>query len=142
MPVLYHGTNRQFATVMAGIPALGAIDVLTGGQGEFGRGFYTQDSISNAFRRGYSRFGNDSAVLILAIDDNAYHAMCFKRLTLNGAQMLDAKLKGNARKTYATADDCIVGPLVGQPKIEQQKFQTQNAQDALNGPLTQRTVRL
>ena len=141
MPVLYHGTNRQFASDMAGTPALGEIDVLTRGQGEFGRGFYTQGSVSNAFRRGYSRFGSESAVLVLAIDDNAYHTLSFKRLTLNGAQMLDARLKGNDRKTYVTADDCIVGPLVGQPKIEQQKFQTQGAQDVLNGSLTQRGVR-
>jgi len=142
MPVFYHGTSRTFATAMAGTPALGTIDVLTRGHGEFGRGFYTQDSISNAFRRGYSRYGpNNNAVLVVTIDDYAYHGLRFKRLTLNAAQMLDAKLKGNARRSYATAHDVIVGPLVGLPKIEQQKFQTATAQTLLNGPLTQRTVR-
>ncbi|MFI5461233.1 MAG: hypothetical protein ACHRXM_37995 [Isosphaerales bacterium] len=141
MPVLFHGTNRPLATAMAGTPALGTIDVLTRGHGEFGRGFYTQGSISNAFRRGYSRFGNNNAVLVLTVDAHAYHALNFKRLTLNGAQMLDAKLKGKARRTFATAHDVIVGPLVGLPSVEQQKFQTQNAQDLLNGLLTQRAVR-
>jgi hypothetical protein len=35
----------------------------------------------------------------------------------------------------------IVGPLVNQPRIMQQKFQTAHAQALLNGPLTRRTVR-
>ena len=46
----------------------------------------------------------------------------------------------NTQGTYTTADDAIVGPLVHQPRIEQQKFQTANAQTLLNGPFTQRVV--
>jgi hypothetical protein len=137
MPVLYHGTNRPFATTMAA----GAVDVTRGG-GEFGRGFYTQDSSGNAARRGQYLYGNNSAVLILTLDDRAYHALNFRRLTLSMAQALNARLRaGNARQTYVTPHDALVGPLVYQPRIEQQKFQSANAQDLLNGLLTQRTVK-
>ena len=141
MPMFYHGTSRAFATVMAGAPAAGAIDVARG-RGEFGRGFYTQDSSGNAARRGQVLYGNNSAVLVLAIDDQAYHALNIKRLTVNMAQMLNAQLRaGNAQHSYTTVHDAIVGPLVYQPTKEQQKFQTANSQGLLNGPLTQRTVR-
>jgi len=140
MPILYHGTSRVFATAMTGTPAVGTINI-TRGEGEFGRGFYTQRSSANAARRGQSIYGNRSAVLVLTIDDTAYHALRFKRLTLNMAQMLNARLTGNTRRTYTTAHDVMVGPLVYQPKTEQQKFQTANARTLLNGTLTQRTVR-
>src|SRR5260370_1277806 len=56
MPVLYHGTSWAVATTIAGNPAAGTIDV-TRGRGEFGRGFYTQDSSGNAARRGQYLFG-------------------------------------------------------------------------------------
>lgn len=39
------------------------------------------------------------------------------------------------------AHDVIVGPLVNQHRIEQQKFQTVIAQNLLNGTLTQRIVK-
>jgi hypothetical protein len=138
---LYHGTSRAHATAMAGTPANpGTIDV-TIGRGEFGRGFYTQDSIGNAFRRGQLLYGGNAAILVVAIDSRAYHTLSFLRFTLNAAKKLDARLTGNQRHAYTTADDVIVGPLVGQPRIMQQKFQTVNAQALLNGPQTQRTVR-
>jgi hypothetical protein len=142
MPVLYHGTSRTFAVAMAGPPAgNGTIDVTRGG-GEFGRGFYTQTSSGNAYRRGQSLHGsNNSAMLVLEIDDGAYHALSFQRLTLNKAQMLDATLRNNnTQAKYSTNDDVIVGPLVSQPRIEQQKFQTGNAETLLNGAQTQRSV--
>jgi len=126
---------------MAGTPAAGTIDV-TRGRGEFGRGFYTQRSSGNAYRRGQSLYGsNNSAMLELAIDDSSYLALNFQTLTLNMAQMLDVQLRNNQTQgTYITNHDVIVGPLVGQPKIEQQKFQSANAQALLNGVLTQRYV--
>ena len=140
MPVFYHGTSRTFATAMAGTATAGGIDV-TRGRGEFGRGFYSQDSSSNAARRGQTRYGNSSAVLSLTIDDQEYHALNVLRLTLNMAQKLNSQLRANnTQDTYTTANDAIVGPLVYQPRIEQQKFQTTNAQTLLNGPLTQRAV--
>lgn len=142
MPVLYHGTSRAFAVAMAGASAAGGTIDVTRGRGEFGRGFYTQDSSGNAARRGQTLYGNNSAVLILTIDHPAYHALNFRRLTLNMAQMLNARLRArNAQHTYTTVHDAIVGPLVRQPKFEQQKFQSTHAQMLLNGPLTQRTVK-
>jgi hypothetical protein len=141
MPILYHGTSRAFAIAMAGAPGAGTIDI-TLGRGEFGRGFYSQDSISNASRRAQTLYGNNSAVLILDIDDHQYHALNVRRLTLNRAQMLNATLRANnTQHVYTTVHDAIVGPLVYQPRIEQQKFQTVHAQTLLNGPSTQRTVR-
>jgi hypothetical protein len=139
MPVYYHGTSHAFATAMSGVPNNGTIDVTRGG-GEFGRGFYTQASVSNAHRRGYAIYGNQGAVLVVDIDDALYHSLQLRTLTLNAAQMLNAKLKGTQRNAYTTADDVIVGPLVGQPKIMQQKFQSLHAQNLLNGPNTLRTV--
>lgn len=141
MPVFYHGTSRAFATSTAGSAAARTIDV-TRGRGEFGHCFYTQDSSGNAARRGQTLYGNQSAVLVLTIDNQAYHALNLSRLTLNMAQMLNARLRAqNAQHTYITGHDAIVGPLVYQPRIEQQKFQTMNAQALLNGALTQRTVK-
>ena len=141
MPVLYHGTSRANAQAMAGTAAAGTIDV-TRGRGEFGRGFYTQRSSGNAARRAHTLYGRNAAVLVLAIDDHAYHSLNFRRLTLNMAQMLNGRLRANnLQHTYVTPHDAIVGPLVYQPRIEQQKFQSENAQALLNGPLTQRTVR-
>ncbi len=140
MPVFHHGTSRAFATALAGTAAAGGIDV-TQGRGEFGCGFYTQDSSSNAARRGQTRYGNNGAVLSLAVDNQEYHALSVLRLTLNMAQRLNSQLRANdTQDTYSTADDAIVGPLVYQPRIEQQKFQTANAQTLLNGPLTRRVV--
>jgi hypothetical protein len=115
---------------------------VTRGRGEFGRGFYTQDSIGNASRRGYLLYGNNAALLVLTIDDHAYHILKLERLTLNRAQMLDARLRAKGTQhSYTTIHDAIVGPLVNQPRIMQQKFQSANAQNLLNGLHTQRTVR-
>ncbi|HEV3260213.1 MAG TPA: hypothetical protein VG013_25375 [Gemmataceae bacterium] len=142
MPVLYHGTSRAFATAMAGTPVAGGTIDVTRGRGEFGRGFYTQASSGNAARRGQTLYGNNSAVLILIIDHHEYHALHLRRLTLNMAQKLNAQLRAhNTQHTYTTVHDAIVGPLVRQVRIEQQKFQTAKAQTLLNGPLTQLTVK-
>jgi hypothetical protein len=142
MPLLYHGTSQTLATAMAGnLAAAGTIDV-TRGRGEFGRGFYTQSSSSNAYRRGQSLYGsNNSAMLVLDIDDVSYHGLSFQRLTLNRAQALNTALRNNnTQGTYTTNHDVIIGPLVSQARIEQQKFQTVGAETLLNGVRTQRTV--
>jgi hypothetical protein len=140
MPVFYHGTSRFYAIAMSGPQGNGTIDV-SRGEGEFGRGFYSQTSVSNAYRRGYSIYGAQAAaVLVLNIDDAAYHALQIDRLTLNKAQMLNARLTGTTRKTYTTSHDVIVGPLVMQPLIMQQKYQSLTAQALLNGPQTMRSV--
>jgi hypothetical protein len=126
---------------MAGTPGLGTINTMVG-RGEFGRGFYAQDSIGNAARRGQSLYGNNGAVLILDIDAPAYHALNIRQLTLNMAQILNAQLRASKTQgTYTTVHDLIVGPLVAQPRIEQQKFQSAAAGNLLNGVQTTRTVR-
>ncbi len=140
MPIVYHGTSRAYAKTMAANP--GAINVRKG-RGEFGRGFYTQDSISNASRRGYLLYGKGkAAVVVLAIEDSAFHALRFMRLTINTAQKLNAKLRRlKATRSYVTVHDAIIGPLVNQPKIMQQKFQSVAAEMLLNGSRTGRSVR-
>lgn len=141
MPKLFHGTRRIHAMAMRGNPGQnGRIDVTKGG-GEFGRGFYTQNSLTNAHRRGYLIHGNSNgAVLVLDINDVAYHALRVWRLSLNRAQQLNARLRGAARKSFDTTHDVIIGPLVSFPHVEQQKYQTASAQTLLNGPRTQRSV--
>ena len=100
-----------------------------------------QDSISNAFRRGQTLYGSNAAILVITIDNHVYHVLTIRRLTLKDAQQLDATLTGTyARHTYVTADDIIIGPLVGNPRIMQQKFQTIMAQALLNGLQTLRIV--
>lgn len=141
MPIVYHGTSRTFSVAMAGTAALGTIDVSIG-RGEFGQGFYTQSSSGNAYRRAQSLYGsNESSILIFDIDDVAYYALNLQHLSLNMAQMLNASVRNNnTQGVYTTQHDAIVGPLVYQPQIEQQKFQSVDAQALLNGVQTQRTV--
>jgi hypothetical protein len=122
-----------------GIPSAGGIDV-TIGRGEFGRGFYSQTSSSNAQRKGFSGYGAQAATLRLEIDDPSYYSLNLLRLSLNQAQMLNAGLTVKTSKTYGTADDAIVGPLVNQHRIEQQKYQTPKAETLLNGLKTIRSI--
>ena len=111
------------------------------GGGEFGRGFYTQSSLTNAHRRGYLIYGSSKgAVLILDIPDVEYHTLRFWRLSLNRAQQLNARLRGPARRNFVTTHDVIIGPLVSFHHVEQQKYQSATAQSLLNGSRTQRSV--
>src|SRR5213593_3256388 len=88
---VFHGTSHAFATAMVGPPP--TIDVKKGG-GEFGQGLYTQTSRVDAYRRGFSIYGHQRAVLQLEIDLHAYMSLSRKVLTLNQAQKLWATLKG------------------------------------------------
>ena len=87
------------------------------------------------------RYGSNGGVLVLTIADPEYRALRFRRLSINAAQMLNARLRARAQThTFVTGDDVIVGPLVNQPRIMQQKFQSASAQNLINGIRTQRTV--
>lgn len=139
MPTLYHGTSRAFAMAMCGTTNRGTIDVTRGG-GEFGRGFYTQDSLGRAHLWAQYRFPNP-AVLVLEINNQEYDALDARRLTLDDALRLNQRLRNRrAQATYTTRHDVIVGPLVTKPHVEQQKFQSQAAQNLLNGQKTQRRL--
>jgi hypothetical protein len=74
MPVLYHASSRVFANAMAGNAAAGTIDVARG-RGEFGCGFYSQKSSSNAARRGHTLYGSGGAILLLTINEGAYRSI-------------------------------------------------------------------
>lgn len=142
MPIFFHGTRRAHATAMVG-PAggIGAIDVTLGG-GEFGRGFYTQDSKSNALTWvQHLPAVHQPCVLEVEIDDQQYAALIKRILDRKRALRLTARLraKGTVR-THLEGVDVVIGPLNGSNWIEQQKFESVNAQSLLNGPHTQRRV--
>lgn len=138
MPVFYHGTTRRFANALAAIP--GTINVLMGG-GEFGRGFYTQTSVGNAMRWASGRSPNDAAVLQVEIVDARYRALHRIVLSLSQAQRLTATRRRNRDEgAYQRGCDVLVGPLNGNVRFEQQKFESIPSQELLNGTGTTRTM--
>ncbi len=142
MPTFFHGTRRADATAMVG-PAggNGTIDV-TRGSGEFGRGFYTQDSKSNALTWVQNLPAiQHPCVLELDIDNQHYAALAKRNLNRKRAMRLTARLRARGTVgTHLEGVDVVVGPLNGSNWIEQQKFESINAQTLLNGPNTQRRV--
>jgi hypothetical protein len=140
MPTFYHGTRRTDANAMAGPP--GAIDVTRGG-GEFGRGFYTQDSCSNALTWVQNRFPASQmpSLLEIEIDDQEYSQLSDRILTLRQAIRLTQRIRAaGTANTHIEGVDVVIGPLNGSNWIEQQKFESQDAENLLNGPHTQRRV--
>jgi hypothetical protein len=138
MPVLFHGTTRAFAVALATVP--GTINVQAGG-GEFGMGFYAQSSVSNAMRWASGRSPTQAAVLQLQIDDIAYHAL--HRITLSRPQAvaLTRRLRNQGReRTWTRNCDILIGPLNGNVRIEQQKFESPGSEALLNGANTTRMV--
>ena len=137
MPVFYHGARRRpDATAMVGPP--GTIDVTRGG-GEFGRGFYTQDSKANALT--WVLNCPQSCVMEVDIDDQEFAALSIRALSHKKAWRLTQRLQANHTKdTYVAGVDAIVGPLNGSRYIDQQKFESATAQTLLNGSKTQRRI--
>ncbi|GEM_PF-6377631 len=143
MLTYYHGTRRSDAVAMAGLPGgAGTIDVLLGG-GEFGRGFYGQDSKANALTWAQNRFGHaqNPSILQLELDDQAFRGLTVRQLTAKQAWKLSQKIyaKGT-QKTHREGVDVVVGLLNGSAWVEQQKFESPKAQTLLNGTQTTRTV--
>ena len=142
MPKFYHGTRVPVATVMAGVPAHGGIDVSFGG-GEFGQGFYTQSSKSNSLTWALNHCGNPLAACILEVEIDPVKFAAFAKRLLNQkqSQKLTQRLrnKGTTR-THRVGVDVVIGPLAGSLRIKQQKFESKNAEVVLNGPQTQRRV--
>jgi hypothetical protein len=125
---------------MAGTPAAGTIDV-TKGSGEFGRGFYTQKSPSNALQWARGRF-RDGCLLQLDIDDEAFQVLDQLVLDVSAAWKLTQSIRRKkAEKSHLCGHDVVIGPIQGQPNRPQQKFESNAAQNLLNGTQTQRTVK-
>lgn len=139
MPTFYHGTRLADAVAMAGPP--GTIDVTRGG-GEFGRGFYTQSSRSNALTWAQNRFGAQfPCVLAVDLEDGIYASLRKRRLSHQQAARLTQQLRRHRKtKTHLVGVDVVVGPLSGSQQIEQQKFESANSQAVLNGPSSKRHV--
>ncbi len=131
----YHGTSFAHASYMS----QGNISVTRGG-GEFGRGFYTQNSRVNAARWALTRYPNP-AILEIGIPDHLYDSFHIVRLDLMKARKLVQRLRStNKTNTYVRKCDVIEGPLVGSPQHTQYKFESDNAQDVLNGSEANREV--
>jgi hypothetical protein len=108
---------------MAGPP--GTIDV-TRGSGEFGRGFYMQNSKSNALTWAQNRFpGQGPCLLEVEIDDKEYTNLQIRVLSHKQAARLTQRLRNQGTlTTHVEGVDVVVGPLTGSRWIEQQKFES------------------
>ena len=140
MPVFFHGTRRADAAAMAGPP--GTIDV-TIGSGEFGQGFYTQDSSANALTWVQHKFpaGQFPCLLELNIDDQAFANLSARTLTRLQAIRLTQRLRAaGITGTHTEGVDVVLGLLNGSNWIDQQKFESHASQSVLNGLQTQRRV--
>jgi hypothetical protein len=134
MPVFYHGAIRHFARAMIGPPR--AIDVGLGG-GELGRGFYTQSSIGNAMRWASGRSPQNAVVISVSLQDAAYNLLSKQILKGKQVRRWNYRLRQTHNENIHVFNcDVVVGPIISKPHIEQQKFESPNAQAALNGPLT------
>jgi hypothetical protein len=142
VPSVFHGTGLHDAHTMVGPP--GTIDVTLGG-GEYGRGFYTQNSERRALAwaiRVSARLNGPPCVLKLDIDDGMYGKFLVLYLDAQTGPALTNYLENTGQKrTYVDGNhDLIEGPMMGKMAYVQQKFESAHAQSALNGKSTQRTV--
>ncbi len=142
MPTFFHGTLLNNAIAMSRTPANGSIDVTLGG-GEFGQGFYTQSSRSNALTWAQNHCGNPLAACILEVEVEppAFAAMSKCLLNRKQALRLTQRLrKKGTTRTHRVGVDVAIGPLAGSRRIKQQKFESLQSQEILNGLQTQRRV--
>lgn len=131
----FHGTSLSVATVLQA----GGVDV-TRGEGEFGRGFYTQKSSSEAMRWAQGRH-RDGAIVEFRVSAAAYGTLSVKALDLKKARALTRRLASPVkRRTYLSGRDVMIGPLNGNDRNPQAKFESGAAQVVLNGAGTTRTV--
>jgi len=142
MPTYFHGTVVSDVITMVGEPERGGIDVALGG-GEFGRGFYTQSSKSNALTWAQNHRGEpeNACLLEVAIEDEAYARLQIRLLDTKQAKRLTQRIrKRKATRTHVEGVDVVTGPLNGSRRIQQQKFESDNAQVLLNGSQTRRRL--
>jgi hypothetical protein len=142
VPTVFHGTGLNDAHSMAGPP--GQIDVTLGG-GEFGRGLYTQYSERRALAwaiRVSARLNGPPCVLRLDIDDAEYGKFAILYLDAQtGPALTDDLDNTGQRRTYVDGShDLIEGPIMGNVRHMQQKFESAHSQAVLNGASTTRTV--
>ena len=135
MPKFYHGTDLVTARRLAGVgQETGNIRVDRGG-GEFGRGFYTQSSKSNALTWALNnpRTRRSACVLELDIPEAEYQQLEKLVLDVRKARQLRQRLSNQRLKgTYLAGVDVITGPILNNASIEQQKFESQTSETLLN----------
>lgn len=127
---------------MAGSP--GNIQIASGG-GEFGMGFYTQYSERKALawaKKVAVRLNGPPVVLRLDIDNPAYGALTVLPLNVQRAlNLTDILDSWQVKRLFITGcGDVIEGPIVGDAHRMQQKFESVNSQNLLNGNRTNRSV--
>lgn len=141
MPRFFHGTRHADATAMQDDGhGNGQINVTIGG-GEFGRGFYTQDSGANALSFVQNKFPSTQrpCILQLDMDDQQFAHLSKRILDSRAAKRLERRLRNNHQTaTHVENVDVVVGPL--SQWNDQQKFESLASQTLLNGPDTQRRV--
>ena len=111
MPRLFHGTRHVDAIAMQDTgTGSGGIDV-TRGSGEFGRGYYTQDSSANALSFVQNRFPANQrpCILQLDIDDTKYNGLSRRILDARQARRLTRRLRSRGTTgTHSEGVDVVV----------------------------------
>jgi hypothetical protein len=139
---LFHGTKRQIAATLAGVPPGGGTISVTRGAGEFGKGFYTGESEALAHAWAQNRFRADPGVLQLDVSDSVYKSLKRKDLDEKRACALTRELRSRkATGTYVSGHDVLAGPIENRPRYTQQKFESLGSASVLNGNGTVRTVK-
>ncbi len=126
---------------MAGpVGRIGTIDV-TRGSGEFGQGFYTQTSSSNALSFVQNKFpaAQRPCVLEVNITDPQYKGLTKREFDATKARRLTTRLRRRGTtSTHIERVDVVVGPLNNW--IKQHKFESPRSQTELNSVITERRV--
>lgn len=129
----HHGSKPEVVRMLAD----GRIDVGRG-EGEFGQGFYTQRSLHSAWQWALGR--GEAAVLRLDIPEDVERGFRLRILSAKQARALTARLTNKrTRRTYKAGVDVIEGPLNGNERNLQYKFESEHAQSTINGSSVQRT---
>jgi hypothetical protein len=133
----YHGTSAASANSIVNV----GVNVTFGG-GEFGRGFYTQSSASNALRWAIGRHGSANAKLVcITIQNSQLSALNVRILNREKARKLEARIRRKSQQTsYLCRVDVVRGPLNGSAHVYQDKFESSAASTAINHTTSQRKI--
>lgn len=129
--IAYHGTDRTSANNIVGPPP--NIDVTRGG-GELGRGFYVGENIALAASLSKGKYGVNGVVIKFDIDDASYIQLNTK--VLNRRQYIYRLWQSLLTRSRAFKHlfnvDVICAPFATIDFSYQYKFESRNAQNALN----------
>lgn len=137
---VYHGTSATDASTICG----GGIDVSVGG-GELGRGFYTGEFLHEARTWAFHRNPAGRPLVVeLTLEDADFFAMDPLCLTAAQAVAYRNNIRSNdSTRTYLFDEDIVWSQIVGTDRIkcDQYKWESNDAEDFLNGSSVSRTMR-